>query len=553
MYSLNRKLTTTLLFIAAMIAAIMLISNTSVRADEPAPEYDLSGEGSRGTEGNGFSYQGRLYLNGQPANGDFDMTFSLWDGRANDGVEIADISKTVTVRNGLFHTYLDFEDSLLCFHHVDLFLQVQVEDTIITPRHFMSRGPQDIKLETTIIVSPVYNGQNQLNPTASGARLLKAVACTKEGRHTASANRPILIKVEPGVYDLGNRSLYLTPFTDLEGSGEKVTYITSNIPSPDPRPVATDAEAAAIRATVIGAPFTEVRQLTIANENDEKTDGTYSLAMYNHNIAPDQMRINNVTLVGRAADDVTTRFVAGIFNHRASPRLDDVTINMHGGSFAVGMANYHGASPYTTHTVIRASGAHNTNFGILNVGAGLALHDSVIAVSGIASDRNVAIENVNSNVYAQDIWALASGAANDNIAMTFLSNNDRPITGYVVDARLIAQFKVRDVDAVIAERTDTMPVALAEDIAPTTGRAAGVVSNTSNVIEFNHVEISGTTYSVVATDGERPTVLIGASKLTTNNGGVATDGDTVKCVNVHDQSFAIDWGNLCPGVFVDGE
>lgn len=548
---MTKKLSTTLFILAllALAAALLLASNTS--GVSAAPDFSMSNsEAARGTEGNGFSYQGKLYLNSQPATGSFDMTFTLHDGRDDDAA-IATLTKPVQVRNGLFHSYLNFADALLCFHHVDLFLQVQVEETVITPRHFLSRGPQDVKLETTIIVSPVYNAQNQLNPLASGARLLKAVSCTRDGQHTATANRPILIKVEPGVYDLGTRSLYLQPFTDLEGSGEKVTYITSDVPSPDPRPVSDDAQADAIRATVIGAPFTEVRELTIANANDDADDGTYSLAMYNHNIAPDQMRISNVTLSGSARDDVPTRFVAGIFNHRASPRLDDVTINMNGGSFAVGMANYAGSAPYTTHVVIRSGGASDTNFGILNVDAGLALHDSVIVASGAASDRNVAIENVNSNVYAQDIWALASGALNENVGMSFLSNNDTPITGYVVDARIVAQFDAVDLDTATYEPADLMPpFSDVDEIdpvpVPPSGSAVGFLSNTASSIQFNHAEIAGKTYSVVAIDSDRPTVLIGASQLATNRAGESVSGSSIRCVNVHDQSYATAYGNACP-------
>ncbi len=554
---MTKKLSTTLLILAILALAAALLISSNINRAAAAPGFSVaSSEATRGTEGNGFSYQGKLYLNGQPADGDFDMTFTLHD-RLDDTATIGTVDKTVTVRNGLFHTYLNFGDALLCFHHVDLFLQVQVEDTTITPRHFLSRGPQDVKYETTIIVSPVYRGENQLDPLASGERLLKAIKCTSDGRHTASGDRPILIKVEPGVYDLGNRSLRLQPFTDLEGSGEKITYITSDIPSPDPRDATTDAAAADIRATVIGASFTEVRELSIVNRNDELTDGTYSLAMYNHNIAPDQMRISNVTLSASASPDVPTRFVAGIFNHRASPRLDDVTINMYGGSFAVGMANYAGSSPYTTHMTIRSSGANNTNFGILNVGAQLALHDSVVAVSGAASDRNVGIENLNSNVYAQDVWILASGAANENIGMSFLSNDDtQPITGYVVDARIIAQFEVVDVDSVTHDPVGVLPPFVdvgeidAEPVPTPSGTAVGFYSNTGNVMEFNHVEIAGRTYSIVALDQVRPSVLVGASKLRINRAGDSVLGSSVRCVNVHDQLFATDYGNDCPQIEV---
>lgn len=44
---------------------------------------------------------------------------------------------------------------------------------------------------------------------------------------TASATNPYLVKVMPGVYDLGAASLQMKPYVDLEGSGPEVTVITT--------------------------------------------------------------------------------------------------------------------------------------------------------------------------------------------------------------------------------------------------------------------------------------------------------------------------------------
>src|SRR5438309_422927 len=59
--------------------------------------------------GSGFTYQGRLTNSGNPANGQFDLTFSLWDA-SSGGTQVG---STVSMANravsdGLFTVSLDF-------------------------------------------------------------------------------------------------------------------------------------------------------------------------------------------------------------------------------------------------------------------------------------------------------------------------------------------------------------------------------------------------------------------------------------------------------------
>ena len=68
----------------------------------------------------------------------------------------------------------------------------------------------------TVVVSPAAT------PTASGNALISALAAI-----TASDVNPYLLKIEPGIYDLGTQTLAMQPYVDIEGSGEIVTTITS--------------------------------------------------------------------------------------------------------------------------------------------------------------------------------------------------------------------------------------------------------------------------------------------------------------------------------------
>lgn len=65
---------------------------------------------------------------------------------------------------------------------------------------------------------------------------------------TPSATNPWLVKMEPGIYDLGDEALVMRPFVDIEGSGQGVTTVTS----------------AGVN-TVIAASDAEIRELTIRN------------------------------------------------------------------------------------------------------------------------------------------------------------------------------------------------------------------------------------------------------------------------------------------------
>jgi hypothetical protein len=95
-------------------------------------------------------------------------------------------------------------------------------------------------LVSTVVVSPVGSA------TQNGTALKDALA----GITDASVDNPYLLKIEPGVYDLGSRQfdrIDMKSFVDVEGSGEGVTTITSSNSS----------------GTVIGAANSELRSATV--------------------------------------------------------------------------------------------------------------------------------------------------------------------------------------------------------------------------------------------------------------------------------------------------
>jgi len=73
---------------------------------------------------------------------------------------------------------------------------------------------------------------------------------------TPSATNPCLLKIMPGVYDIGTTSLQMKQYVDLEGSGEKVTKIDGSVFD---------------NGVIIGASNSEIRSLTVRSTGPENS------------------------------------------------------------------------------------------------------------------------------------------------------------------------------------------------------------------------------------------------------------------------------------------
>ncbi|MEM7225610.1 MAG: hypothetical protein AAF495_21710 [Pseudomonadota bacterium] len=107
---------------------------------------------------------------------------------------------------------------------------------------------QVVDFRSTVVVGP--SGV----PADDGAALIEALAGI-----TASAEAPVLLKIEPGRYDLGGVSLVMKPFVDVEGSGPAVTLLTGEV-----------AGAFGTQQGVVTvARNSELRELTVENRFDQ--------------------------------------------------------------------------------------------------------------------------------------------------------------------------------------------------------------------------------------------------------------------------------------------
>src|SRR5262245_4102175 len=110
--------------------------------------------------GTGFTYQGRLLQTGMPANGSYDLRFTLYDAPSGGNLVAGPVTVTpVAVLDGLLTVGLDFGAS--AFQGQARWLEIEVQPTggggftTLTPRQGLAPS------QYTVFISYTY--QQQLN------------------------------------------------------------------------------------------------------------------------------------------------------------------------------------------------------------------------------------------------------------------------------------------------------------------------------------------------------------------------------------------------------
>ena len=142
---------------------------------------------------------------------------------------------------------------------------------------------------------------------------------------TPSASNPCLIKIMPGVYNIGASSLQLQPYVDVEGAGENVTIITGNI-------------STELTGVIAAASNSEIRLLTIEN-----TSSSYAATCLSaRNASPKLSSLSVKTAAGTLyatygiytensnaiiSNLTVTSALLGVYLKNGSPKLDNVNIS----------------------------------------------------------------------------------------------------------------------------------------------------------------------------------------------------------------------------------
>lgn len=214
---------------------------------------------------------------------------------------------------------------------------------------------------------------------------------------TPSATNPCLLKIMPGVYNIGTSSLVMQPYVDIEGSGESVTKISGTI----------DSDVAGI---VVGASHAEIRYLTVENTGSANN---ISIAIFNRNASP---KISHVT-----AKATASYFSEAVHNETSSPTMLNVSLTTSSMGDCRGIMNIDSTSTITNVSITNdpactGYGIHNRrisattsaqvsnlhaifsgvaphSYGIYNNGGTVGIQDSHIAAIDNPYDQVVAIYN----------------------------------------------------------------------------------------------------------------------------------------------------------------
>ena len=331
---------------------------------------------------------------------------------------------------------------------------------------------------TTILVSPVSG-----SPTMSGTALLNALA----GIIDASASKPYVIKIDPGVYNLGSTQLVMKPYIDIEGSGQTSTSLQGP----------GNSDSSFLTGIIKTASSAELRNLQVVSQGAGQTT---SIGIYVP--SGSNTSIRDVTIIAGSASNSW-----GIRNLAASPILQNLTINVTGAgnqAYGIGTTSTN-ARPIIKRTVINLTGAGAFAYGIYNdgVAAPQEMRDLEISVATSSSGAyGFYIDNFGSGqTYLLTGSTVTVSGGSSNYGVVFYGG-----TGGVFN------FKTSYIKA-------------------TGSSSYGVYSSFSTGgVSFNHCEVTGTTDSI---DGPGTPVFVGASRIA---GTVV--GSTVACAGAYNANYA---------------
>lgn len=240
--------------------------------------------------------------------------------------------------------------------------------------------PGENVYEQTVIVGPVGT------ETQNGTALLDAMA----GIVTASATNPILLHIEPGIYDLGTDMLEVTPHVDVRGSGQGNTIIRRS-GGPD-----------VFEATTVYV----LDQSQVSNLAIENTGGASTATGYN---AGGHSTIRDVTIRVSGASS----FGYGVYaSFCDSILVDGVTIEAtgnDGGSWAVSLISCDRAE--VSDSIVAGTGGSLGNFGITTNSQETLIENVVATASGSGQSDGLSTQKSNTVVRHSRFEGASSGSS----------------------------------------------------------------------------------------------------------------------------------------------
>lgn len=235
-----------------------------------------------------LDYQGYLTdSGGSPINNTVSVTFSLYNVELS-GIALWSDTQSVTVSEGLFTVKLGGAGSPSRYAGSEAVIAIMAADGAgstldadLLDGNDSSTFASTVHTHTGSLYSKVAVVAQSWGDYTSPLDAMKNLA-TWCG--IPAVTNPCLLRILPGIYNLGNNVLTMQAF-DIEGSGENATTITSTHSS---------GSFNANSATVVGANNAEIHFITVNNQGG----GFYAIAVYNNSVSP---KITNVTASASAS------------------------------------------------------------------------------------------------------------------------------------------------------------------------------------------------------------------------------------------------------------
>ena len=208
-----------------------------------------------------------------------------------------------------------------------------------------------------------------------------------------------MIRVAPGVYELGSTPLQLKSFVDIEGSGTHQTILHGSVGS-----------AGTWTGMLLGANDTVLKELTLKNDCNHEL----CAAMFNSGVSPTIRAVKIV--VDNQAGNVTN----GVHNaYSASPTFKETIIEVAGATGgSQGIYGY-----LSTVTIIRSNitaEGGGSNAGVTNHGGKSYIEHSTIKASTYTVENDVRVATtVEARIYASRLSGGAVGLSNGAPASSF--------------------------------------------------------------------------------------------------------------------------------------
>jgi hypothetical protein len=245
---------------------------------------------------------------------------------------------------------------------------------------------------TIVVISPKPGDTPQNNGTA----LLNNLAGI-----SADATHPYVIKLGPGIYDIGVATVEMKPYVDIEGSGESTTAIKGNG-----------------QQVVGGASFSEMRFLTVLNDS---TSEYFCFAVVS---TDSSVKMTNVTAISSSSLATVNH---AIRNVSASPQLLNVKAVASNGT-AVNRAIHSegGSAPIMMNVQAEAYGGNFADALRFEDSNGILKNVTTYAVGGALSSYGLSTASSTGNTIhvTHSMLSGASGAiTNASSVSTFVAHS----------------------------------------------------------------------------------------------------------------------------------